>query len=106
MPKYLVFGSYTQEGVKGLLKEGGSNRREAVEQAANSVGATLEAYYFAFGENDFYLILDAPDQASIIATSLSASASGAVNIQTVVLITPEEIDQALEKHVDYRPPGH
>jgi len=88
----------------GLLKEGGSKRREATEKAVKSVGGTLEAYYFAFGKNDFYTIVDAPDQASAIAASLTANASGAVNVQTVVLITPEEIDQAIEKRMDYRPP--
>jgi uncharacterized protein with GYD domain len=105
VPKYLIYGSYTQEGVKGFLKEGGTRRREATAQAAKSVGASLEAYYFAFGDNDFYTIFDAPDQASAIAASVTANASGTVNVKTVVLITPEEMDQALQKKVDYRPPG-
>jgi len=70
-----------------------------------SVGGTLEAYYFAFGDNDFYVIVDMPDNVSTTALSLVVNVSGAVNVKTVVLLTPEEVDQAVKKTVDYRPPG-
>jgi len=106
MAKYLFQGSYTVEGLKGLLKEGGTGRREATEQLAKSLGGTLEAYYFAFGENDFYVIVDAPDNVSSCAAALIAGASGAINVKTVVLLTPEEMDLAVKKTVDYRAPGH
>lgn len=105
MSKYLFYGSYTEEGLKGLLKEGGSKRREATEQVIKSVGGTLKAYYFAFGDNDFYLIADVPDNVSASACSLVATASGTCKVKTVVLLTPEEIDQVVKKTVEYRPPG-
>ena len=105
MPKYLFHGSYTEEGLKGLLEEGGSKRREAAEQVVRSVGGTLEAYYFAFGDSDFYVIVDTPDNVSTTAASLIVNASGAVKVKTVVLLTPEEVDQVVKKTVDYRPPG-
>lgn len=106
MPKYLFQGSYTQEGLRGLLDEGGSKRREAAEQAVKSLGGTLEAYYFSFGDNDFHIIVDMPDNLSTTAASLVGNASGAFSINTVVLLTPEEVDEAIKKSVDFRPPGH
>lgn len=106
MAKYLFHGSYTVEGLKGLLREGGSKRRDAAEQVIGSVGGTVEAYYFAFGDNDFYLIADLPDNVSTVVSSLVVNASGAVNVKTVVLLTPEEVDQAVKMSADYRPPGH
>ncbi len=105
MSKYLFQGSYTEEGLRGLLEEGGSKRREAAEQVVKSVGGTLEAFYFAFGDNDFYVIVDAPDNVSITAASLVVNVSGAVKIKTTVLLTPEEVDQVVKTTVDYRPPG-
>ena len=105
MAKYLFHGSYTQEGLKGFLKEGGSKRREAAQQLIESVGGTLEAYYFAFGDSDFYLIAEVPDNVAASAGSLVANASGTVKVNTVVLLTPEEVDQAVKKTVTYRPPG-
>ncbi|MCK4925385.1 MAG: GYD domain-containing protein [Spirochaetes bacterium] len=105
MPKYLFQGSYTEKGLSGLLKEGGSKRRDAAEQVIKSVGGTLEAFYFAFGDNDFYVIADTPDNVSISAASLIVNASGAVKMKTIVLLTPEEVDQAIKKSVKYRPPG-
>ncbi len=105
MPKYLIQASYTMEGVKGVLKGGGSARRAAAQQAIESVDGRLEAFYFAFGEDDVFAILDAPDNVSLAATALAINASGAVHTKTTVLLTPEEIDQASKKTVRYRPPG-
>ena len=87
------------------MKEGGSKRREATKQLIESVGGTLEAYYFAFGENDFYVIADVPDNKSAAAGSLIVSASGTAKAKTVVLLTPEEVDEVVKMTVEYRPPG-
>ena len=106
MPKYLITASYTAEGAKGLLKEGGTQRRQAADQVIKSAGGKMEAFYFAFGEDDAYVIIDAPDHASVAATAVAINASGAVHTKTVVLLTPEEIDQAVRKNVTYRAPGH
>ena len=105
MPKFLVHGNYVGEGVKGLLKEGGSGRRAAVEKLAASMGGKIEGLYYAFGETDVFVIVDMPDNASMAAVALVAGASGAVDIKTTVLMTPEEIDEAVKKTPDYRPPG-
>jgi uncharacterized protein with GYD domain len=105
MPKYLTVVSYTAEGAKGLLKEGGTARRAAAEKLMKSLGGRLEAFYFAFGDNDAYIITEGPDNATTAALSLTVSASGALRTKTVVLLTPEEIDQAAKKTVKYRPPG-
>ncbi len=105
MPKYLLQGSYTTEGVKGLLKDGGSKRRTAAQQAIESVDGRVEAFYFAFGENDVVAIFDVPDNASVAAAALAIKASGAFNGRTTVLLTPEEVDQAAKKTIRYRAPG-
>lgn len=105
MAKYLVIANYTNEGVKGLLSDGGSGRRDAVKQVAESLGGSLEAFYFGFGQDDVYVVFDVPDNVSAAAASLIVNASGAVQSRTVVLLTPEDMDAATRKTVDYRPPG-
>ena len=105
MAKYLLKATYTPDGAKGLLKEGGSKRRAAAEQAFQSVGGKVDAFYFAFGETDAFVIVEAPDHAAASAASLAISAGGAVRVETVVLLTPEEIDNAAKKSVTYRAPG-
>ena len=105
MPKYLFQGSYTEQGLKGVLKEGGSKRRDAIEQLVKGIGGTLEVFYYAFGEDDFFIISDMPDHVDATAVSLMVNASGAVKAKVTVLVTPEEVDQATEKTVSYRPPG-
>ena len=106
MPRYLVSASYTAEGAKGLLKGGGGTaRRSAVQQLAQSIGGELEAMYFAFGEDDVYVIFEAPDNISAAAVALTVNAAGAAKTKTTVLLTPEEVDRAAKKTVSYRPPG-
>jgi uncharacterized protein with GYD domain len=105
MAKYLWEGSYQSEGAKGLLKDGGTKRRTAAEAAVKAVGGKLESFYFAFGKNDVYLIADVPDAVSVVAASLAINASGAIQVRTTVLLTPEEVDQAVKKAVTYTPPG-
>jgi uncharacterized protein with GYD domain len=105
MPKYLAVASYTSEGIKGLTKAGGASRRAVVDKLLKSLGGRLEAFYFAFGENDAYLILDVPDNLTAAAISLAVAGAGATRMKTIELLTPEEIDRAMEKHVEYVPPG-
>jgi uncharacterized protein with GYD domain len=105
MPKYLAHASYTVEGLKGLLKDGGSKRREVVDQLAKGLGGTMEAFYYAFGDDDAFIIFDLPDNVSATAASLIVNASGAAKVKITVLLTPEEVDQATKTSVDYRPPG-
>ena len=105
MPKYLLQASYTAEGVKGVLKEGGSKRRAAVEKAMEALGGSVEQFYYSLGDDDVYVICSAPDNATIAAVSMAVNAAGAVRLKTSILLTPEEIDVAAKKTVNYRPPG-
>ncbi len=105
MPKFLVLASYTRKGAKGVLEAGGTSRRDAVAKLAEGLGGTLESFYFAFGETDAYVVLDLPDNASAAAASMAVSASGGATTEVVVLLTPEDIDAASTRSVDYVPPG-
>ncbi|MBV9288768.1 MAG: GYD domain-containing protein [Hyphomicrobiales bacterium] len=105
MPKYLFEGHYNHEGAKALASEGGSGRRDAVRKTVEGLGGKLEALYFAFGDVDAYVIVELPDNVSAAAVSLAVNQTGVVSIKSVVLMTPEEMDAARTKAVDYRPPG-
>jgi uncharacterized protein with GYD domain len=105
MPKFLITASYSTEGLKGLLKDGGSARRAAVQKAAESAGGRLETIYYTFGEHDVIAICDLPDNTAATALSLTIGASGLVRTVTTPLITPEEVDAAAMKRVSYRGPG-
>jgi uncharacterized protein with GYD domain len=105
MPKFLFEASYSPEGVKGVQSAGGSSRRDAVAHVAESVGGRLESFHFAFGDRDAYVIVDLPDNESAAAVALTVNAAGAASVRTVVLLTPEEVDTAANRSVEYRPPG-
>ena len=105
MAKYLFQVNFTEAGLKGLMKEGGTKRVEALTAAAKSLNGKLEAYYFALGERDAYLILDFPDNVSVSALALVANSAGTAQVSTTVLITPEEVDKAVKMNPAYRAPG-
>src|SRR2546421_6294145 len=105
MPKFLIEASYTLEGVKGVQSAGGTSRRDAVAKVTESVGGRLESFHFAFGDHDAYVIVDVPDNESAAAIALTVNAAGGATAKTVVLLTPEEVDAAAKRSVDYRPAG-
>lgn len=105
MAKYLIIGQYTAEGARGILSEGGTRRREAAEQVLSSVGGSVESMYWGFGDDDFYIIADAPSSSAAAAAALTVGASGRVKLRTVVLLTAEEMDEAANQSVTFRPAG-
>ena len=105
MAKFLIEANYTPEGAKGVIKDGGSGRRAAIEKAVAGLGGRLEAFYFAFGKVDAYVIVDLPDNATAAAMAFAVSQSGLASTRTVVLLTMEETDAATKKTVSYRAPG-
>lgn len=105
MHKYLFHGRYTAEGYKGLLEEGGCARIDAAKQALGSVGGSLEVFYYSCDEEDFYIIVNLPDYVSAMAVTLAGNVSGTFGIRATELLTPAEMDMAVKKSVDFRPPG-
>jgi uncharacterized protein with GYD domain len=106
MAKFLVKARYTApDGVRGLLEDGGSERVAAVKALIESVGGTLEAFYFALGEYDAYVVADVPSIEAGTALSLTVSASGLAVTETVTLITPEQVDAAVKLSPIYDAPG-
>jgi uncharacterized protein with GYD domain len=105
MPKYLIEASYTQQGVEGVRSGGGSARRDAVGQTCESLGGSMESFHFAFGKHDVYVVVDLPDDEAAAAVSMTVNASGAVHTHTTVLLTPEQMDEAAKRSVEYQAPG-
>lgn len=103
--KYLWAVSYTKAGMEGLLKEGGTSRRTTIEKLAANMGGRIESFHFAFGEYDAYIIAEFPSDVDAAAVALTVGAAGAATVKTITLLTPEQVDEATQKTVEYRPPG-
>jgi uncharacterized protein with GYD domain len=105
MPKYLIEASYSPQGVEGVKSKGGSSRRDAVAEMTESLGGKMESFYFGFGDHDAYVVVDLPDNEAAAAVALTVNAAGGATCKTIVLLTPEEVDEAAQRSVGYRPPG-
>jgi uncharacterized protein with GYD domain len=106
MARFMFQGSYSTEGVKGVLKDGGTGRRTAIESAIKSIGGHLEAVYFAFGDTDVYVIVDGLDNEQALTFAMGVGSTGSLSsVKTTVLLTPEEVDAAAKRTLSYRAPG-
>ena len=105
MPKYMLEVNYVGAGIKGLLKDGGTTRREVVEEMMSSLGCKLEAFYYALGPTDLYIIVECPDNVTALAGTMTAAASGMVTCRTIPLVTAEEMDAVARKSPVYQAPG-
>ncbi len=105
MPKYLFVANYSPEGLHGVLSEGGTGRQAAVTQLAESVGGSVESFYFAFGGDDAFVVCDLPDDEAAAAVGITVGASGKASVRTVSLLTPDQVDAATKRSPAYRAPG-
>jgi uncharacterized protein with GYD domain len=105
MAKFMFIADYNTEGIKGVVKSGGTARADSLREACKGLGGSLESFHFAFGGEDAYVIADLPDNAAAAALAMTASSSGLVGVRTVVLLTPGEVDEAAKRQVSYRAPG-
>ena len=105
MPKYLWQVSYSSDGVKGVVKEGGTSRRAEATNLVEALGGTLETFYYAFGDHDAIVIAELPDDEAATAVALAVNGDGRISLKTTVLITPEQVDAAAKQSVEYRAPG-
>ena len=105
MTNYLVTASYSPEGARGVLKNGGTARADAVSKAVQGLGGTMHSFHFAFGGDDAIVIVELPDKIAAAALGLAVSSTGLAAVKTTVLLTPAEIDEAAKRQVAYTPPG-
>jgi uncharacterized protein with GYD domain len=105
MPKFMIVATYSSEGMKGLVREGGSERRKIIEDIAENLDGELECFYYAFGTDDVYSVVDLPDSTTAAALAMHITAGGMVKCRVVVLLTPEEVDKAARTKMYFRPPG-
>src|SRR5215468_9162038 len=101
MGKYLLQLSYSLDGIRAVRTSGGSAREANARTSAESVGGRVDAFYFAFGGTDAFLILDLPDNATAAAVASTVAASGLASVSTTVLLTPAEMDTASKTTVTY-----
>jgi uncharacterized protein with GYD domain len=106
MPKYMIKASYSPEGITGVMAKGGTARKTAIDKLVSDVGGSVESFYFAFGGDDVFVIVEAPSHEAMAAVAGTVTKTGVLSkYETVVLLTAEQIDSAASMTVDYTVPG-
>lgn len=107
MPYFLMRFSYTPEAWTRLIKQP-EDRREVARAVIEKLGGKLHGFWYAFGEHDGIVLIEAPDNTSAAAFAVGISARGSLrSVETTVLLTVEETIEMLNKaqELPYRPPG-
>ena len=97
MAKYLTRVSLNAEGVRLLRQDKASGRRAAVTKFIEAAGGKVEAFYFAFGQDDLFIISDVPDNVAAAALSLVTNSIGMVRASITPLISVEGNEVSLGK---------
>lgn len=109
MPKYVSFFSFTPQAWARMIDNPGE-RESAVRTLVESMGGSLEAYYWMFGEYDGFVIIEVPDSITAAGTAVGVASTGALDqVRTHELISAEEAGAVLDKAAQalghYAPPG-
>lgn len=105
MPKFLLQSTYTADGLKGLINDGGTKRAEVVRKMIEDAGGRMESMHFAFAENDTYVLCELPDQKTAAGLAVAIGATGGLSVQVTPVLTPAEVDEATRTGATYTPPG-
>jgi uncharacterized protein with GYD domain len=94
MPTYITQGRYTRDAIKGMLVRP-EDRADAVARLLSRIGGRLVGYYMTFGEYDFMVIAEAPDDVQMAAALLAAGSGGGVTgLKTTLALTSIEAQGA------------
>ena len=105
MPLYLSRFKYSGDAIKAMVNNP-QDRSAAAREVAESLGGKLLGFWFAFGEYDGAFLAEAPDNATAAGLAMAVGATGAVGIETTVLLDMDEAQEAMRKAAaaTYRPP--
>lgn len=105
MPRFLLESTYTPDGVKGLVADGGTKRAEVARRAIEGCGGRMESLFFSFGKYDTYAVCELPDHKAAAALAIAIRAAGGVHTRISPVLTPEEVDEATRTKLSYQAPG-
>jgi uncharacterized protein with GYD domain len=109
MPIYISQGRYTRDAIKGMIAKP-EDRSEAVGKLLRKAGGKLLAYYVTFGEYDFMVICEAPNEQAMASVVLAAAAGGGVSdVRTTLALTSKDAKSVFasssELTASFRPAG-
>ena len=105
MAKYLYRLQYTKTGLEGTVKEGFGAREAFFRKTVEGLGGKTEAAYWAYGDEDIFIMVDFPDAEAATGLSLALALTGSFRVSTTPLLTAKEMDAGAKRMPAYRAPG-
>jgi uncharacterized protein with GYD domain len=96
MPLFITQGRFTQDAVKGMLAKP-EDRSEAVSQLFAKSGGKLLAYYMTFGEYDFLIVSEGPQEGAATSAIIAAASGGVTDLKTTLAMSSAEMKNAFVK---------
>ena len=98
MPHFLIQFSYTPPSIKSMVDRPEVDRAAEASKMVASLGAKLLGYWYAFGEFDGVVLMEAPDSSAAASIGMAIRGTGEVSrLETTVLLTMDEAREAMRK---------
>ena len=95
MATYLLLGNFTDQGIKDVKET--TKRADAFREMSAKVGVTVKELFWCLGQYDILAILEAPDEDTLTALTLSVGSLGNIRSQTLRAFTSKEMGRILAK---------
>ena len=108
MPHFLVQFSYAPRSIRSLVDQPDLDHAGEAAALVASLGGELLGYWYAFGEFDGVVLIQAPDSSVAAAVAMAIGGTGEVTrLETTVLLTMDEARKAIHKAATatHLPPG-
>ena len=96
MPIFITQGRYTHDAVKGMIAHP-EDRAETVRQMFAKSGGKLLDYYMTFGESDFLVISEGPQEAAAVSLIIAGASGGVTDLRTTLAMRSSEMKDVFAK---------
>lgn len=96
MPIFISQGRYTQDAVRALMTRP-EDRAESIAKLFAASGGKLLSYYMTFGDYDFLVVSEGPNEGVVTSTLVVEAAGEVCDLKTTLAIPSSEMKQAFAK---------
>ena len=90
MPIYVLRGRYSPEALKGMVASP-EDREASIAKVVEKAGAKLLSYYVTFGDDDWLVIIDCPNNEVALSIAVVGAAGGSnTDTKTTIAMTAKQ----------------
>jgi uncharacterized protein with GYD domain len=94
LPYYILLINWTEQGISKINES--SDRYNALKASLEKAGGKLVGGYYTFGEYDVIIIIEAPNDETVMSLMLKVGSAGNVRTKTLKAFTADEASKIIK----------